>query len=210
MGIRFTFVFIFGWRTHGHRPKNVPSIGHGLNGTFSRMTGYQTIHRNPSLSAESFRTAQPGGWWRTWSADRHAGLAQQSGFMDVKALYMYSWELLAGPREKFEHGTLGCNVYYSICCFLLVIYLHLHSSGSFSPGRHNLAPTLMELDFKKNNHMWGRRGDSSKNPWLDNCPACSVHQTCRWVGTTCGAMVAVRIFNGDAICSGRTHGSIHL
>jgi hypothetical protein len=69
--------------------------------------------------------------------------------MDVKALYMYSWELLAGPREKFEHGTLGCNVYYSICCFLLVIYLHLHSSGSFSPGRHNLAPTLMELDFKK-------------------------------------------------------------
>jgi hypothetical protein len=111
---------------------------------------------------------------------------------------------------KFEHRTCGCNVYCSICCFLLVIYLHLHSSGSFSPGRHNLAPTLMELDFKKNNHVRGRRGDSSKNPWLDNCPACSVHQTCRWVGTTCGAMVAVRILNGDAMCSDRTHRSSHL
>ena len=143
-------------------------------------------------------------------ADRHAGLAQQSELHGYEGPLYVFMGTTGRATGKFEHGTGGCNVYYSICCFLLVIYLHLHSSGSFSPGRHNLAPTLTELDFNKNNHMWGRRGDSSKNPWLGNCPACSVHQTCRWVGTTCGAMVAVRILNGDAICSDRTHGSIHL
>ena len=61
-------------------------------------------------------------------ADRHAGLAQQSGFMDMKSLYMHSWELPAGPRENLsmELGGAMCIIVFtasywlSTCIFILL------------------------------------------------------------------------------------------
>jgi hypothetical protein len=48
--------------------------------------------------------------------------------MDVKALYMYSWELLAGPRENLSIELVGamCIVVFaasywlSTCIFILL------------------------------------------------------------------------------------------